>query len=134
MTAYDRTTDGWDFTLGGHDHIIRPEGERQRCGIYTYDGEEHWGDHRVTVQGTTCVDVDCRVRHHPTVMPGWAEPMDGYHERPGVRAIAAAMWGWDAGGLHNTKLGDTSAWVAAHVALDALRDAGYVITKREVLP
>lgn len=127
---YDRDGDGWDSTGRPPDPQVRPEAERQRCGPYTDpgDGRQAWGDHRVTFPGTTCTQVGCTVSHHPGISPGWAEPMPGYYDRPGVRAVAAAMWGWDGGGILLQPLGDTSAWVAAHVALDALRDAGYTIT------
>lgn len=126
--VYDRSSTGWDFTLGRQSKE-RPEGERQRCGPYTApDCTASWGDHRVTYPGSTCVDTGCHVVHHPTAMPGWSEPMDGFHDRPGARPIAAAFYGWDAGGMLAERLGDITAWVAAHVALDALRDAGYTIT------
>lgn len=127
--TYDRNSTGWDYPLGGRDHPIRADGDRQRCGVYTGpDGGKAWGDHRVTVEGSTCIQAECTVAHHPTILPGWAEPMPDYHERPGVRAIAAALWGWDgAGMLNGNRLGDTLAFVAAHVALDALRDAGYQV-------
>lgn len=112
------------------DHITRPEHKRVRCGTYTdpYTGEQAWGDHRVTTPGHSCADVDCTVDHHPTVAPGWSEPWPDYHDRPGAQPIAAALWGWDAAGMLSDRMGDTTAWVAAHVALDALRDAGYTIT------
>ncbi len=29
--------------------------------------------------------------------------------------------------MHSGRIGDTTAWVAAHVVLDALRDAGYTV-------
>lgn len=112
------------------DHELRPEPERQRCGEYVdpRTGERAWGDHRVTMPGTTCEETSCAVAHHPTILPGWAEPWPYYHERPGVRPIAAAFWGWDAAGMLNDPMGDVTAFVAAHVALDALRDAGFTIT------
>lgn len=112
------------------DHVLRPEGERQRCGIYfdpRDDGKPSWGDHRVTVPEFTCEQVRCEVAHHPTIEPGWAEPWPGYHHRPGAKPIAAAFWGWDAAGRHSSRMGDVTAFVAAHVALDALRDAGFTI-------
>lgn len=126
-STYDRSSTGWNFELG-RGHAIRAEPDRQRCGEYVRAGQVHWGDHRVTIPGTTCNDVDCHVRHHPTLLPGWAEPMEGFHDRPGVRPIAAALWGWNAAGMLRDQLGDTIAWVAAHVAVDALRDAGYTVT------
>jgi len=127
--TYDRSSTGWDFELG-RDHEVRPEADRQRCGPYLSPGDrtESWGDHRVTYRGSTCEATDCHVNHHPTVLPGWSEPMHGFQDRPGVRPVAAAMYGWDAAGMLPTALGHTTAWVAAHVALDALRDAGYSIT------
>lgn len=108
---------------------MRPEAERQRCGEYIdpLNGERAWGDHRVTQPGTTCEETSCTVNHHPTEAPGWAEPWPDYHQRPGARPIAAAFWGWDAAGMHRSKMGDVTAFVAAHVALDALRDAGFTI-------
>lgn len=126
--AYDRTRTGWELDHRG-EHVPRPAGERVRCGPYTApDGEPSWGDHRVTYPGTTCVQVDCHVAHHPTAMPGWSEPCDGdFYTRPGVKQVAAALYGWD-GGLLPRPIGDTLAWVAGHIALDALRDAGYTIT------
>lgn len=128
MTAYDRNSTGPDLTTcTGQPWRPRPEPERVRCGSYTHNGQTFWGDHRVTMPGTTCVEVDCHVPHHPGIPPGWAEPMAGFYDRPGVAAIAAALWGWDCAGILQP-LGDTSAWNAAHVVLDALRDAGYTIT------
>lgn len=131
MSTYDRNSTGWDFVMG-QTNDTRPEDERQRCGEY-FDpktGEKNWGDHRVTLPGTTCEETRCEVAHHPTVMPGWAEPQEGFYERPGVKSIAAATWGWSGAGM-TAPLGDSLAWVIAHVALDALRDAGYEIVKRE---
>jgi hypothetical protein len=110
------------------DHKMRPAAERQRCGIY-YDreGRRSWGDHRVTLPGTTCEETGCTVKHHPTILPGWAEPYPDFHERPGVQPIAAAFEGWDAAGMVQDQIGSITAYVAAHVAMDALRDAGYRI-------
>ena len=128
---YDRTSTGWDLA-GGREHRIRAAELRQRCGEYTVpDGSRHWGDHRVTLPGSTCVDVDCHVAHHPDELPGWPEHMPGYHDREGVQPVAAALYGWDAAGMLRDGLGDTLAWAAAHVALDALRDAGYEIVRRK---
>lgn len=131
--AYDRDSTGWEFPgLGPRDARPRPAAERVRCGPYTApDGETMWGDHRVTIPGSTCTQVECHVEHHPDIFPGWAEPIEDYYKRPGVGAIATAFWGWDAGGMLRQRLGDSSAWVAAHVALDALRDAGYTVTPPE---
>jgi len=111
------------------DPQVRPENERVRCGVYIdpYDGELAWGDHRVTVPGYTCEQVQCTVEHHPDVRPGWAEPWPDYHQRPGVRPVAAAFWGWDAAGMLSDPMGHTTAFVAAHIAMDALRDAGFQI-------
>lgn len=128
--TYDRTSTGWDFssTRGGVDNRVRSADERERCGPYTApDGKPSWGDHRVTWPGTTCVDVNCQVAHHPTDLPGWAEAIPDFYHRPGARAVAAALYGWDAAGILPVQLGDIVAWTAAHVALDALRDAGYTL-------
>lgn len=148
---YDRSKDGWtvervttthtlsDGTVVTSTHAperrVRPESERERCGPYTLpDGEEHWGDHRVTFPGTTCEEVQCFVKHHPDIEPGWAESMEGFYERAGVNPIAAAMEGWDAAGHLSDKIGSNAAWIAAHVVLDALRDAGYEVVKKTVNP
>lgn len=145
---YDRTSDGYTLTtdvkpgdilfdgtvstFSGHqDSRMRPLEEMERCGPYTYKGKEEWGDHRVTIPGTTCVEVDCHVAHHPDIFPGEAEHREDYYKRPGVNAIAASLWGWDAAGRLPRKMGDTSAWAAAHVALDALRDAGYELVEAQ---
>lgn len=146
---YDRSTDGWALGEMNHitisiypdgasqissrfpPHIVRPEEERERCGDYTYEGNKSWGDHRVTIPGTTCEEVNCHVSHHPTILPGSSEPCEDYYDREGVQPIAAAMWGWDNGGMLREKIGDMAAWEAAHVALDALRDAGYEIVKKQ---
>lgn len=110
---------------------IRPAGSRERCGDYVApDGDPAWGDHRVTIPGTTCEEVQCQVAHHPDIAPGWSEPTEEFYDRPGVGAIAATLWGWDGGGMLGGKIGDTLAWNAAHVAMDALRDAGYEIVRK----
>lgn len=147
--TYDRSRTGWEdrartqeypqedgsvITIYGvPEDRLRPESERQRCGYYTSsaDGRQAWGDHRVTEQGTTCEQVECTVNHHPDILPGWAEPYEDFHDRPGAQPIAAVLWGWNGGGMLNGRVGDTLAWVAAHIALDALRDAGYDVVKRE---
>jgi hypothetical protein len=137
MPEYDRDSDGMTpVPVDREDDRIRPAEQRQRCGPYiSPDGEPSWGDHRVTYPGSTCTETDCHVAHAPTEHPGWAEHMPDWHERPGVRAIAAALYGWDGGGLLGSyRIGDTLAWVAAHMALDALRDAGYTVTPDEDLP
>lgn len=110
---------------------MRPAELRQRCGPYTVDGEQNWGDHRVTFPDSTCEDMQCTVAHHPDELPGWAEHMDGFFERPGVRPIAAALYGWNCGGDLVERMGDMTAWNAAHVVLDALRDAGFRIVSPE---
>lgn len=127
--TYDRSSDGWAYS-GPTEHATRPAEERVRCGMYLApeDSSPSWGDHRVTYPGTTCEAVDCHVAHHPTVAPGWPEPGDAdFYTRPGAKAIGAALYGWDGAGHMRERLGDIMAWNAAHIALDALRDAGYTI-------
>jgi hypothetical protein len=126
---YDRASDGWSRPARSSEHVIRPEGERVRCGPYMAPegGGPSWGDHRVTYPGSTCEQTDCHVAHHPTQYPGWPEPMEGFLERPGVQPVAAALYGWDAAGQLQDRFGDNIAWSVAHIVIDALRDAGYAI-------
>lgn len=129
-TAYDRSRTGWELDRAHvpEEERVRPGQDRVRCGPYIApNGDQSWGDHRVTYPGTTCIQVQCTVAHSPYELPGWAERMPGYHDRPGVRAVAAVLWGWDGAGMLSQPIGDVTAWVAAHNVLDALRDAGYTI-------
>jgi hypothetical protein len=141
---YDRSRTGWELnwettthtledgtiikTTGARETRMRPAHLRERCGPYTDSrGTPSWGDHRVTEPGTTCEQTGCHVAHHPDVLAGWAEPEEDFYERPGIRAVASSLEGWDGGGIMPKPIGSTTAWIAAAVALDALRDAGYRI-------
>lgn len=146
--TYDRSQTGWEskqetreFTMpdgsvikytGNREPRLRPEEEQVRCGPYKdpHDGTPSWGDHRVTYRGSTCEETDCHVAHHPDAYPGWTEPRENWYDRDGVKPVAAALYGWDAAGHLHDALGTTTAYVAAHVVLDALRDAGYEITRK----
>lgn len=147
---YDRTRTGWESRwetievpqpdgrivkiTGAPTPRVRSEALQERCGPYEYQGRQCWGDHRVNIPGTTCESVNCHVAHHPDTFPGWSEPNQGVGEdaREGLMPIAAALEGWDGGGLLPRPIGDTLAWIGAHIALDALRDAGYEITLKKV--
>lgn len=146
--SYDRESTGWESRYVTNEYIhpdgsvskltavpevrVRPVEGRVRCGPYVFpDGESSWGDHRVAFPGTTCLETDCHVPHHPDLVPGWAEPQENWYDREGLKPLAAVFDGWDAAGMMRDQLGSTTAWIAAHIALDALRDAGYEITKKE---
>ena len=50
-----------------------------------------------------------------------------YYTRPGAQVIAAAFWGANPVGVLDRPIGDMSAWVLAHIALDALEDAEFTV-------
>lgn len=154
-SRYDRTSTGWDIPwvktrtrlddgteiVSSHfaQSVPRPPEERVRCGPYKdpNTGGDSWGDHRVTFRGTTCEEVQCHVPHAVNVYPGWSEPLEdgeNFFERPGIHAIAAALEGWDAGGMMRERIGTNNAWIAADVVLDALRDAGYELVEKDGSP
>lgn len=147
---YDRSSDGWTIpwvktvtelddgtkvtTTHAARSIARPPEERVRCGPYKdpRTGSPCWGDHRVTIPGTTCEEVDCHVPHAVHVVPGWSEKTlegENYYKRSGIKPVAAALEGWDAGSILPRPIGSSIAWVAASVVLDALRDAGYTLVR-----